>query len=573
MKTNILQAKKTLLVLFAMLMPLLASAESVKINGIWYTLNSEDKTAAVTSNPNQDTKYVGSITIPSMIVHEDITYNVTAIKAYAFYSCSSLVSVSIPESVTNIGTSAFSDCYSLVSVNIPEAVTSIESGTFYWCNNLTSINIPVGVTSIGGAAFSYCKKLTSVYIGSMESWCNIDFSYSGSNPLEYAKNLYLNGELVTELVIPNTITEIKDYAFWGYRGLTSVTIPESVTSIGDMAFYECSNLVSANIPNSVTSIVRQAFRGSGLTSITIPESVTSIGGYAFCECENLASVSIPSSVTNIEEFTFAGCSNLTAIILSEGITSIGNHAFSSCSSLTSISIPSSVEYILSGVFDNCKILKKVIVFATLPPFAIDDAFCNYNIELCVPEEALASYQTTAPWSRFASIKNLEGESIEIKKCTTPSISYIDGKVVFTCQTEDVTITSITTEIGAGDRTETTFDLVPTYTINVWATKKGYQNSDIATLTICWVPCIEEHESEETGIITIPSKPVLIQCADGIITLRGLAEDADVTVYTTAGTEVATATATSGSATIDTNLEAGATAIVKVGDYSIKVAIK
>ena len=171
--------------------------------------------------------------------------------------------------VTSIGSYAFYGCSGLTSVTIPNSVTSIGSSAFYGCSGLTSVTIPNSVTSIGDYAFSGCSGLTSV-------------------------------------TIPNSVTSIGDYAFYGCSGLTSVTIPNSVTSIGNYAFYGCSGLTSVTIPNSVTSIGDYAFSGcSGLTSVTIPNSVTSIGSYAFSGCSGLTSVIIGSGVLSIGSSAFS----------------------------------------------------------------------------------------------------------------------------------------------------------------------------------------------------------------------------------------------------------------------------
>ena len=332
--------------------------------------------------------------------------SVTNIGNYAFRYCSALTSITIPNSVTSIGSDAFASCSGLTSVTIGNSVTSIGGGAFYGCNGLTSVTIPNSVTSIGDEAFYDCNGLTKVIVSDIAAWCGISFSNFSSNPITYARHLYSDENTeITNLVIPNGVTGIGEYAFSYCSGLTSITIPNSVTSIGNGAFRYCSGLTSVTIPNSVTSIGEESFfECSGLTSITIPNSVTSIGNYAFDGCDRLTSITIPNSVTSIGEGAFRSCTGLTSVIIPNSVTSIGNYAFSDCSGLTSVTIPNSVTSIGEGAFRYCDGLTSVTIDINTPLAITSSTFTNRaNATLYVPAGCKSAYEAADYWKEFKEI--------------------------------------------------------------------------------------------------------------------------------------------------------------------------
>ena len=290
-------------------------------------LTFDKKTGTVTDCDSSVTK--------ANIPHTIKGVTVTSIGDQAFYNCTSLTSVTIPDSVTSIGDRAFRYCISLTSVTIPDSVTSIGEFAFRYCKSLTSVAIPNSVTSIGERAFSECTSLTSVTIpdsvtsigvgafASCTSLTGIWVAEGNSHYSSDASGVLFSKDKTTLVqcpgtlaacMIPDSVTSIVGYAFAGCTSLTNVTIPDSVTSIGSHAFSYCKSLTSVTIPDSVTSIGGSAFGNcTSLTSVTIPDSVTSIGDWAFSHCKSLTSVTIPDSVTSINWYAFYNCKSLTDV--------------------------------------------------------------------------------------------------------------------------------------------------------------------------------------------------------------------------------------------------------------------
>lgn len=384
---------------------------------------------------------------------------VVALDYYAFYRCSSLTSISIPDGVTSIGYSAFDgctslteillpdsitfiedcafmDCSSLIEIVLPNSVTSIEDRTFESCTGLTSISIPEGVTSIGHLAFANCTSLTEIslpdsvisigdqafsectsltnilisdnvtHIGTHVFYdCSSLTSISVPNSVEYiGEYAFMNCSSLTSISLQDDVEYIGEYAFSGCTSLTEISIPESVTFFGDGAFYDCVNLSSISFLASVTYINDSAFADcSKLTSISISDSITHIGENAFRDCSSLTEIALPDSVTHIGEGAFSDCTSLAEILIPDSVISIGTRAFNGCASLTSISIPNSVTYVGTSAFEDCSSLTSISVPATMD----DETFypfagCTSVVSVALNEGTTTIDGTVFDWTYLSS---------------------------------------------------------------------------------------------------------------------------------------------------------------------------
>ena len=444
------------------------------------------------ANVANRSSYSGDLVIPEEVTIMNRPRKVTAIGYDAFVCCSNLTSVTIPNSITSIGDEAFAACTRLTSVVVPDSVTSFGTGVFSWCANLVSVTIGNNVTAIGSTTFNRCYSLTSV-------------------------------------VLPDSVTSIGASAFQYCRSLASITIPNNVNSIGKEAFRECTSLTNVNIPDSVVSIGNQAFLNCrSLTSVTIGSGLNDIGANIFKNCGSILSIVvsqentkydsrdncnaiieteqnalvvgcrntfIPNSVTSIGNYAFDGCSRLTTVTIPNSVTSIGRNAFNECSGLTSVTIPENVTIIGDKAF-YCENLAEVVSLNDNPPFMGGKANGTFhlntfnNATLYVPVGTKDIYKEKAGWKDFAFIEegtgsgsgSSEGEgSTEPERCATPTISFANGELTFSCETEDVEyVYNVTTEDvknGIGSKVK----LGGTYKVSVYAIKQGYKNSNVATL--------------------------------------------------------------------------------------------
>ena len=321
-----------------------------------------------------------------------------------------------------------------------DGIYSIRKGTkiiceeaFRWskfigCRSLTSLVIPDSVTNIGDYAFSGCRSLTDIVIP--DSVTRI-----GDGAFRGCKSL-------TDIVIPNSVTSIGDNAFEYCFSLSNLVVPDGVTSIEDNAFEGCYSLSSVVIPDSVSCIGFGAFENcSSLTDIVIPDSVTSIGGYAFGCCESLTDIVIPNSVTSIGDNAFWYCKSLSSVVIPAGVTSIGARAFCECSSLISIVIPDGITCIGESAFCVCSSLSSVVIpdsVTSIGNYAF--AYCKSLTDIVIPNSVTSigdnAFRHCSSLSSLVipeSVVNLNGNPFcrwdgELK-CLSPYFIY-DNKVLF-----------------------------------------------------------------------------------------------------------------------------------------------
>ncbi|MBQ3565646.1 MAG: leucine-rich repeat domain-containing protein [Oscillospiraceae bacterium] len=334
------------------------------------------------------------VTVPEMIDN----LPVTAIERMAFYDCRSLKSISIPNCVTTINDDAFLCCTQLTDVRLPETLTELPESCFQSCTSLKSIELPDTVKKIGSSAFAGCSSLENInitdrieYIGtnafSGTLWIE---NYSDENNLVIVNGFLQDGKnfIGENLVIPDGVKYISDYAFQSMDNLKTVTFPDSLKVIEEDCFSYCTNLTSVSFPDTLEQIGDNAFKGcTNLDDVIFPEALTELGYQSFAECKTLSQIKIPEKITDIDSNCFNNCTNLKKILLPQNLKSIGYMSFMNCVNLDRIDIPDSVENIDDSAFGNCIKLENIHLPYSLKKIG-DYAFdgCTLLTEISFPSE-------------------------------------------------------------------------------------------------------------------------------------------------------------------------------------------
>lgn len=443
---------------------------------LYYKITSDTPPRKVTlTRPTTGyTQLTGTLEIPSTVTHNENSYTVTAIDAFAFYGCSQLEHVVFPNTIDSILDHSFDECQRLSSLNLPLSLTHIGDYAFHKCTALSdTLVIPDNVTHIGSAAFRKCSGITNVHLS-------------------------------------DALLSIEDFTFNECSSLIGpITIPDNVKTIGVEAFYKCSRLSGVTLSQSLTSIKTGAFEQCGSLSgtIIIPDSVVSIDEMAFYSCRQISGIHFGSSLTTIGYCVFGGCNSIVQLDIPNTVSDIGQLAFIDCSNLTRLTLPRNITHIGQSAFCGCPHLTRITCYATNPPTLDGDIFdtITSDMRLYVPCGSTEAYRACNPWNEFSNLIETFNLSIIVR--------------------------SIDEEMGSVDLTEyptceslfATFSATPNRGYRFLHWNDGDTNSERTVAIsedVIYTAYFEANPEEPIGIhdIATGSEPIII-AQKGAITIR------------------------------------------------------
>lgn len=502
---------------------------------------------------------------------------VQKISASAFYGCKALVDLRLTEGLTTIGNQAFYNCGALPSVVLPASLTTIGADAFASCTNLTDltyaegtrtalrtyatkltkVTVPSTCTAFQDGIFDGCNALSQVYLSDLEVW-NFLFSQRTSTPFACPRYIYLNGEMLTDLIadfgapvanyafanvkglknvtLTATVTGVGDYAFTnstdlqnvvmganvrtvgksafsGCNSLESVRLGSGVTSLGNNAFYGCTALKSMRMGGSEQSLGTSIFEGcTALESITLPATVTTIGASAFKDCKTLTAVNIPQGVSTIAASTFSGCLALPAITIPASVTSVGTSAFYGCAKLDQITLPDAVTTIGDNAFSQCVALNYATVGRGIQSIG-SGAFGNCSMLkgfYCLATDVPTTNSNAFNGSDPTSIKlYVPDESASAYAAKTPWSQFADG----------------TGAMGLSDAPVYAAEI--TLTPEVLILSDDYEDEDFIRATVTPANATNGKvtwQSSNTSVATVSRTGLVSPVAEGVATITCTASD-------------------------------------------------
>ncbi len=367
------------------------------------------------------------------VVIED---GVLALGRYAFLGYTNLTDVVIGNGMTELPDSGFANCTSLANIKLPESLKSTSINAFSNCESLKRIDIPDHVSHIGSGTFDGCSSLEIVNVSDISVWCNIEFK---STPFINGADLYVDGELVTSVVVPEGV-EVLQGCFEYYQNLKEITLPSTLFGITSYTFYNCTSLEKVEFNDGLYYISDGAFKNCySLKDVVFPDSLVQLSQRAFHDCTSIESIVIPPLVYELGSQVFEGCTSLKEVTLPEELTIISGGAFNSCTSLKYIEIPENCTYIGKQAFGGCSSLETVVMKSSYMDYIGDYAFndCFLIKEFTVPAGVTEINEGV--------FRNCE----MIEKIMLPSTVTKLGRYAFLCcyKLKDVEIPSGVTFIG------------------------------------------------------------------------------------------------------------------------------
>ena len=426
MKKITLLSKKLYVLAIVVVCSLTATAYDFMVDGIYYNIIGENE---VEVTYNDSVKYQGEVIVPATVTQDGVVYHVTMVGRKAFYECSELTLVGLPEGVTRIDEMAFEGCRNLEYMEFPNSLVSIGRWAFNYCYKIRTLNITRNVTDIAYNVFAHFSGMEYYTCSALNP------KYKAVDGILYTKDMttvvaYPQADPSTSYVIPSTVTTLGDYCLHNCDSLREIIIPESVTKLGMNIFSHSDNIEYIYIPDGVTSMGVTVFGNCRkLKHVHLPANADSILSSFFYYCMSLEDLTIPRNVKYIGTYSFSDCRNLKSITFEEGscLDLIDLRSFERCYALESFDMPNSVTALGGQIFGYCNSLKSVHLSENLqtltgPTFYFCDALTSVEVP-----PSVTRIETIA-FDFCASLKSIKIGS----KDAAPGTTYIDSDAIFEC---------------------------------------------------------------------------------------------------------------------------------------------